>query len=69
MMMMMERREPVATYLSVLVGISIATKYFTRFDVNNDTMAALSNTENDKFTVLKNLNKQQLLSWAFIYNQ
>jgi hypothetical protein len=48
MMMMMERREPVATSLSALESINIARKYLTRFDVNSNTMAALSNTENDK---------------------
>ena len=64
-----ERREPVATSLSALEGINIARIYLTRFDVNSNTMAALSITENDKFRVLKNVNKQQLLSRAFITSE
>ena len=64
-----ERREPVATSLSALEGISIARIYLTRFDVNSNTMAALSITENDKFRVLKNVNKQQVLSRASITSE
>jgi hypothetical protein len=52
-----------------LEGINIARIYVTRFDVNSNTMAALSITENDKFRVLKKVNKQQLFSRAFITSE
>jgi hypothetical protein len=64
-----ERSEPVATSLSTLEGINIARKKLTKFDIDNNTMAALNTTENDKFGVLKAVNKQQLLSRALVISE
>ena len=47
-------------HLSALESISTARKYVMRFDVNSNMMAALRNVDSGMFSVLKNVNKQQI---------
>jgi hypothetical protein len=41
-------------------GIDTVRKYFMKFDVGDNTMAALSSTENEVYRVQQKAKKQQL---------
>jgi hypothetical protein len=51
------KSEPPATFLSELEGIHTVRKYLMKFDVDN-TMAALSNIENEVYRVQQKAKKQ-----------
>jgi hypothetical protein len=46
--------------LSALEGTDTVRKYFMKFDVNDNTMAALSSIENKVYRVQQKAKKQQL---------
>jgi hypothetical protein len=54
------KSEPPATFLSAMEGIDTVRKYFMKFDVNDNTMAALSSIENEVYRVQQKAKKQQL---------
>jgi hypothetical protein len=54
------KSEPPATFLSALEGIDTVRKYLMKFDVNDNTMAALSSLENEVYRVQQKAKKQQL---------
>jgi hypothetical protein len=53
------KSEPPATFLSALEGIDSVTKYLMKFDVDDNTMAALSSTD-EVYRVQQKAKKQQL---------
>jgi hypothetical protein len=54
------KSEPPATFLSALEGIDTVRKYLMKFDADDNTMAALSNIENEVYRVQQKAKKQQL---------
>jgi hypothetical protein len=54
------KSEPPATFLSALEGIDTVRKYFMKFDVSDNTMAALSSILNEVYRVQQKAQKQQL---------
>jgi hypothetical protein len=45
------KSDPAATFLSALEGIDTVRKSLMKFDVDDNTMAALSNIENEVYRV------------------
>jgi hypothetical protein len=54
------KSEPPATFLSALEGIDTVRKYLLKFDVDDNTMVALSRIENEVYRVQQKAKKQQL---------
>jgi hypothetical protein len=52
--------EPQAAFLSALEGIDTVRKYLMKFDVHDNTMAALSSIQNEVYRVQQKAKKQQL---------
>jgi hypothetical protein len=52
--------EPPATFLSALEGIDTVRKYLMKFDVDDNTMAALISIENAVYRIQQKAKKQQL---------
>jgi hypothetical protein len=59
--MMVEKREPPATFLSALEGINTVRKYLMKFDVDDNTTAALSSIENEVYRIQQKAKKQHNL--------
>jgi hypothetical protein len=56
------KSEPPATFLSALEAADSVRKYLMKFDVDDNTMAALSSIENEVYRVQQKVKKQQLTS-------
>jgi hypothetical protein len=54
------KSEPPASFLSAVEGIDTVRKYLMKFDVDDNTMAALSSIENKVYRVQYKAKKQQL---------
>jgi hypothetical protein len=54
------KSEPPATFLSAPEDIDTVRKYLMKFDVDDNTMAALSSIENEVYSVQQKVKQQQL---------